>query len=112
MGKYEAKKTKKRKRRRARKSGVKTLVLILAILLLTAALVLFVVPQVLYRLSGDAQIQTTEQTELTGAPVEEIPAETTEAPVLEMAFPVMLENGNIEVESLFSFSGVNPDAGN
>ena len=99
MGKYETKKTKRRKKRKAGRSGGKTLALILAILLLTAALVVFVMPQVLYRLQPEEEAQMSEE----GSTVMET--------IDPVEFPVVLEDGRVEIESLFPFSGVNPDAG-
>lgn len=105
MGKYEAKNAKRKKKRKARRSGGKNVVLVLAILILAAALTLFVMPQVLYQLRGEEAAQNTET---------QLPAEDGTIPLPEnrVQFPVILEEGSIQVESLFQFEGVNPDADN
>lgn len=105
MGKYEAKKTRKRrKKRNARKSGIKTIAVVLGVLILVAALVLFVMPQVLYRLSDDADVESAEQTDAAAA-------EITEALVPGVEYPVELEDGRLVLEDLFQFEGMNPDCG-
>ena len=108
MGKYEAKKTKRRKKRKARKSGIKTIAVVLGVLILTAVLVLFVMPQVLYRLSGDEDVTATEQVEVVGTV--DLP-EITEEQIPSVEYPVELEDGKLILEDLFQFEGMNPDCG-
>lgn len=107
MGKYEAKKTKRRKKRKARNSGIKIIAVVLGVLILVAALVLFVMPQVLYRLSGDTEASA--QSSDTQAPSTD---GDSLVPEYTVPFPALLDEGNVEIESLFQFEGVNPDADN
>ena len=107
MGKYERKREKKSHK----------WIWVVFLLLLVAFLAIFVMPQVLYRMNEepiqDDIVQSTatqEQNEETVMPTEDSNAEP--EPVYTVEFPVVLDEGNIEIESLFQFSGVNPDAGN
>lgn len=95
MGKYTRKKEKK-----SRKGFV-----ILLILALIVALALFIMPQVLYKLNGaeDVGIAAEDQTQAAQA--------STQAYSEAVTFPIVLDDGKIEIESLFQFEGVNPDAG-
>lgn len=120
VGKYERKREK-----RSRKW-----IWILCLLLLAAVLVLFALPRLRNgqnedpELNGFTQNTTTEnRTEDTTAQPQEStavqePEETTaEAPAVQepeetVVFPAVLEEGQITIESLFPFSGVNPDADN
>lgn len=81
------------------------LILVIVILLLVAAAV-FVMPRVLYSLSGDAETELS-QTEAAGTP-----EETTEAQIPTVAFPLSADDGRLEVGSLFQFTGINPDCEN
>ena len=98
MGKYEKKK----------KRVLPKWILVICLLLLLGFLVLFVVPQVLYRMNPEPEAEEfeasqNEQTQETDA------AEYEWQDAVE--FPVKLEDGKVEIESLFPFSGVNPDSG-
>ena len=100
MGKYE--------KTRKKKSGAKRGLIPVLLLLLVVLLGLFVMPQVLYRISGEAETVTTmEATEVqtgeTGAAAAAVPA---------VQFPLELENGALTIESLFQYDGINPDCGN
>lgn len=102
MGKYEKKQ--KRKTRKYLKA--------ICLSILLGLLVLWIVPQVLYKINekptpddivhSDALQEWGEETLL--------PGEAVEVPDNGVVFPAALVEGNIEVESLFQFSGVNPDA--
>ena len=111
MGKYEKKKEKK-----SRKGFIWVVLLLVA----AAMLAVFVMPQILYRLSGDTDAFPDEPTE--PAPVTEqieetqqetqgnTPADTeADASLEKLEFPIELENGQLVLESLFEFEGINPD---
>lgn len=99
MGKYEKKKEKKRK------SKVKIVVIVLILVIALAVLGLFVMPQVLYQINNQGtDISTGEK--LAGATEPQIVYSADD----ELIFPVELEEGALEIESLFPFSGINPDA--
>lgn len=96
MGKYE------RKRKKSPGKALLTAVLLAAV---AAAFVLFALPRILY-LAGDdgeeyreAAPAASEQTAESGD-VDSVP------------FPVSLEEGRLEILSVFPFEGINPDAGN
>lgn len=101
MGKYQKK--------RKQKGVIPMVIMIVVIALLLAAFVLFVMPQLLYRMSGaeESEIPETRPTV-----VETQIRETTEPTVPTVSFPVSLCDGSLEVESLFQFDGINPDSGN
>lgn len=112
-GKFETK--------RKKKSRLMTGVLILAGLVLAAFLALYVMPQVLYRLSGEGNEPAAEQMETPAEssgeilpaenPEETAPEEPSEESDPGVAYPVKLENGKLTLESLFHFEGMNPDCG-
>lgn len=105
MGKFETKKKKK-------KSGAKTAALILGILALAAVMVLFVMPRILYRLSGEAEELPEEQTVQTEISGENAAAESiAEMSASGVEYPVKLENGQLVLENLFQYEGINPDCG-
>ena len=99
MGKYE---------RPKKKSGAKRVLIPVVLLLLVALLGLFVMPQVLYRFSGETETVTMEETEVIAADTE--PAAAATVPAIQ--FPLELENGALTIESLFQYDGINPDCGN
>ena len=98
-----------------KKKTLKAILLGLMLVLLAVVLVLFVMPQVLYRLHADPEAAQTEPVQMT----EEV---RTEAETPQMAqtewtgtaveLPLTLEDGKLQVESLFQFDGINPDSGN
>lgn len=114
MGKYERKKKKK----------FPKFFLFICLLFLLAYLVIFVMPRVLYTMNGDLDSEsnpenTAPQVQETGTP----PAEEDMNPTSEsqstmqetqskVEFPCDLDAGKIQIDSLFQFSGVNPDAQN
>lgn len=57
---------------------------------------------------GSGTVQSTQPPEMTGPAAEQ---ETVAVSPEEAEFPVVLAEGKIAVESLFPFSGINPDAG-
>lgn len=93
---------------------------VICLLLVVGLLALFVVPRVLNRANAEPDMEEAAQAEETPTQAEapadhddpETPAkdEPAETPKTAVAFPVALDEGNIEIESLFSFNGVNPDA--
>lgn len=104
MGKYGKKK---------KKSNAGQITAIVVIFLITlVAFVLFVMPRLLYGRAGDGDSMETIQTEPSTA-LETVASEVPEAPGgAAVEFPLKLENGSLEIESLFQFDGINPDAGN
>ena len=118
MGKYENKNpaatgAKKQQKRQQKTSTQIVLVVVLSVFL-AALLMMFVVPQMLYRFSGqesDPELDVTEEAEEAEEPEETLP-EITYSPEDVLNFPAMLEDDKLEIESLFSFSGINPDSGN
>ena len=107
MGKFEKKKNKKKKK------SWKGLAIALVLAIVLSALALFVVPQVLYRLNPDSDLGPVEQaTEPQATISAEQSVDGASRPSNNsIVFPYVLEDGKLEVESLFQFSGVNPDAG-
>ena len=124
MGKYESKTPvangAKKQQKRQKKTGTQIVLVVVLSVFLAALLMMFVVPQMLYRLSGqesDPELDVTEEVEEPEEPEEPKEAEgtlpqITYSPEDVLDFPAMLEDANLEVESLFSFSGINPDSGN
>lgn len=107
MGKYE--------RNKKRKSW--KWVWAICLLILVSFLVLFVMPQVLYMMNEgstkDDNAKSTvsqDQNKETLTVVEN--GSTGHEPEKIVEFPIVLDEGTIEIESLFPFSGVNPDADN
>lgn len=95
-------------RKKKKKPIGRILLIVVAILLLIAAVV-FVMPRVLYSLSGDAETELSQTDAQLAAGT---PEETTEAPIPTIAFPLAAEDDKLEINSLFQFSGINPDCGN
>ena len=100
MGKYEKKKEKKSK---------KGLIIAIVVIIVLALLALFVMPQVLYMISGEAEADESEQILVETTEATETPTEYSQDDAL--TFPYVLEDGLLEVENLFPFSGLNPDGG-
>ena len=119
MGKYQNKTpAKKRTRTKHNHSSQIVLIVVLAVFL-AALLMMFVVPQLLYRLGGEYEPELPEAEPLLQEPSEEETSEVTEPateePLLQpeaLTFPIALENGNLTVNSVFSYTGINPDSGN
>ena len=89
------------------------LVLVLVLLILLAAFSVFVMPQLLYRLSGGGEETVSVQTEPLSMPPESTDAmETTEPTIPTARFPLLADDGHLEISSLFQFTGINPDCGN
>ncbi len=109
MGKYE----KKKKAKKSRKGF-----LIVAVLLVLAVfMAIFVMPQVLYKLSGedsgeDDFVASTQEFQNPENGSDES-SDVVINPNLEaVTFPLLLEDGKLEIESVFQFDGINPDCGN
>lgn len=125
-GKYEKKKVKKtNKARDARKGAIIAFVLLLVVVL--AVLALFVMPQVLYKLgnesentddvlSNQTEIESVSSTDTTdeNSIVDSGDENTDEIPesIEAVAFPLLIEEGKLEIESIIQYDGLNPDCGN
>lgn len=94
VSKYEAKRA---------KGPVRRVVPVAVLVLLAAALLLFLMPQVLYRLSGEADDSAPSAASVQSA---------NQLPTPALTFPAVLADGRLEVQSVFQFSGINPDCGN
>lgn len=98
-------------RKKKKKPVALILVLVLVLLILLAAAAVFIMPRVLYSLSGGEEDEVSLQTEPKYS--EAIAVETTEEETLPtVAFPLSVDDGRLEISSLFQFSGINPDCGN
>lgn len=101
--------------RKKKKKPIGLILILLVVILLLAAFAVFIMPQLLYRLSGGGEEETLPQTEpQISAATTTASEETTEAveTVPTVAFPLALEDGKLEINSLFQFSGINPDCDN
>ncbi|MGM9643434.1 MAG: hypothetical protein ACI3XI_09520 [Eubacteriales bacterium] len=103
MGKHEKRKVKKANKARAdRRSAVIAFVLLLVVVLVAFAL--FVMPQVLYMLgngAGNTESSSSAQT-----------SQTRTESIDAIAFPLLIEYGKLEIESVIRYDGLNPDCGN
>lgn len=80
------------------------------LLLVAAVMVFFVMPPVLYKMNSSPQSSPSQDAEKQGQTAQgSTAAEEKQAAV---TFPLTVGNGAVEIESLFPFSGINPDAGN
>ena len=83
--------------------------------LMLLLLVVYTVPYMLYKLREDTFAANMMQEETgpqqTGEDVVNPAAQQTEA-VPQVEFPVLLDDGKLEIESLFSYDGINPDCSN
>lgn len=104
MAKYVQKKKKK---------PIGGILILVVVLLLLAVAAVFVMPRLLHRLSGDEET-VDFQTEAQLAAETTAPAENTEQtqPTPTVALPLTVEDGKLEINSLFQFSGINPDCEN
>lgn len=114
------------KKKNTKKRTGKMIALVVLCLILAVELCIFVIPQALYGQAGDMAFPDSEVTESpdlipeatvwvpTDAETEETAAQETQpvnmGSVLD--FPVLLEDGKLEIESLFRFDGINPDCSN
>ena len=121
MGKYEnktpASSRAQTQKKRQKKAGTQFVLVVVLSVFLAALLMMFVVPQMLYRLSGQESDPELDVAEDIAATEEATGTEETlpqiaysQEDVLD--FPAKLEDTKLEIESLFSFSGINPDSGN
>lgn len=105
MGKFEKKKKAKKSR--------KGLAAVVVLLVIAIALGLFVMPQVLYKLSGEEN--SSEDGYVDTVPDGQDAENEADATVHNMEaveFPLLLEDGKLEIENAFQFDGINPDCGN
>lgn len=100
MGKFERKK----------KSTVKVIAVVAVVIVVLVAFALFVIPKILHKLPGEEETPTMDGTETQDVSTAE--AEPVPESVSVKEFPLTLENGNLEIESVFQFDGINPDCGN
>lgn len=106
MAKYLKKKEKK-------KPKAWRIVLLVVLVIALAAFAVFVMPRLLYSLSGGGEDTTPEQTDTRSAlSGTDAPEPTLEPSVSTVQFPLSVDNGRLEIGSLFQFSGINPDCGN
>ena len=95
--------------KKKKKKPIRGVLILVVVILLLAVVAVFVMPRLLYRLSGGgeaAKFETEAQLSTN------IPEETTEERVPTVAFPLLVDDGNLEISSLFQFTGLNPDCGN
>lgn len=101
------------KNRSAKKniSKVRTVAVVLALTVALAVMVLYVMPHLLYRLSGADQSDNNNGMEglTAGTTATELTNGVASSAVM---LPLSLENGKLEIESLFQFDGINPDCDN
>lgn len=108
MGKFEKKKKKK---------SFRGILISLVLVIVLAALMLFVMPQVLYKF-GDGKAENEDILLEQGDSPHADPESSgdgiveTDAASAAVAFPLLLEDGKLEVDSVFQFDGINPDCGN
>lgn len=107
MGRFEKKKGHKASHRIA---------LAAVIVLVLVVLVLFVMPQVLYRLRGedaapdkDGMVQSGDPSDTTGNTTEEFPEITPVEIQSPVTFPLDVEEGKLRIENVVPFDGWNPD---
>lgn len=103
MGKFEKKKSKKSR---------KGLLAVVILLIIAVILVLFVMPHVLYKLNNEESSDDSgyaASSDLLNAEADQ--AETAEN-IHALKFPLLLEDGKLEIDSVFQFDGLNPDCGN
>lgn len=100
-------------RKKKKKPVALSLVLVLVLLILLAAFAILIMPQLLYRLSGGGEETLSVQTEPQSVELEATAAvETTEPPIPTVQFPLLVDDGRLEINSLFQFTGINPDCEN
>ncbi len=104
----------KHKRKKAKKSHIGVIIAIVFVINLVI-LTVFVMPQVLYKI-GDENINSesvlsTQEENETVKGVENLD-DSSDVETESMVFPVTLEGGKLEIESVFQYDGMNPDCGN
>lgn len=96
--------------RKKKKKPIVWILILVAVILVLASAAVFIMPRVLYSLSGGEEDEVSLQTEPKYS--EAIAVETTEETVPTVTFPLSLDDGRLEINSLFQFTGINPDCGN
>ena len=99
MGKHKKKQNKNT-------TGI-VLVVVLSIIL-AALLAVFVLPQFLYRVNSGDEPEIADPAEQTETAAE---SDALKTPLDAMSFPVLLESDRLRIDSVFSYSGINPDSG-
>ena len=114
MGKYEGNtpvnKATKSNRKPASNNKKKIVLIVILSVILAVLLMFFVVPQLLFRLRGDVENPDFDEAGQTEAIAESVP-EASYDPADTLVFPLALEDGKLEIESFFPYSGMNPDGG-
>lgn len=91
--------------RKKKKKPIGGVLILVVMILLLAVVAVFVMPQLLYRLSGEG-----EETLFTEAVEQETESIGSVGTALD--FPLLVDDGRLEINSLFPFSGINPDCNN
>lgn len=98
-----------------KKKHIKNTLVILLIVVVTALIAGVIVrngmPESL-RLPGVAQTTVPTDDTSTEIPVESVPATQLQTEIDTLEFPIVLEAGKLEIESLFPYTGLNPDDDN
>lgn len=84
---------------------------VLVVVIVLAAFALFVMPRLLYQLSGGEDGEPV-QTEPQSIQETDAPDAATEPAASSITMPLALDGGQLEINSLFPFSGINPDCDN
>lgn len=95
--------------KKKKKKPIGGILILVVVILLLAVVAVFVMPRFLYRLSGDgedAEFETEAQLSTS------MPEEATEERAPTVAFPLLVDDGRLEINSLFQFTGINPDCEN
>lgn len=100
------------KKRKKKKPVALIVLLVLVVVIALAAFALFALPQILYKLSGGEEETLPAQTESQLPGSETSAGEGTGPAVPTVQFPLLVDDGRLEINSLFQFSGINPDCGN
>ncbi len=116
MGKYE---------RKRKKSPYKVTIIVTVLVVVLVFFVLFALPQILFLINGDEEdnqdsysaVEDEENNQENHSAVSDQAFETDEnkdasANIEPIQFPVMAEDGKIEITSVFQFDGINPDCDN
>lgn len=95
--------------KKKKKKPIGGILILVVVILLLAVVAVFVMPRLLYRLSGGGEaVEFETEAQLST----NIPEETTEERVPTVAFPLLVDDGRLEINSLFQFTGINPDCEN
>lgn len=108
MGKFENS-TPVKATKKSKQTQISIVLVVVLSITLAALLMMFVVPQLLHRLRNDPASDVPEtETHFQDS------SESTKDPLPQqdpVVFPIGLENGNLAVNSVFSYTGIHPDNG-